>query len=68
MFVLREHLFCIGLVGKQALQFGGKVRDGEVIGEQFADDLFAGDDVDEREMAKGEDEGLCPADECDERR
>jgi hypothetical protein len=66
MFVFCEHLFCIGLVIQQSCQFIGEAADGELISEEFADNLLVCDEVDEREMGDGEEEGSHPTEESDE--
>ena len=60
MFVCSEHLFSIGLIRQQTLQFGLHFRYREIIGDTLLDHLFVGDDINQREPPDGEQEGLCP--------
>ena len=54
MFVRCEHFFFIGLIGEQAVEFLSHLIHRELIGDAFADDLLAGDDIDRREIGNGE--------------
>ena len=68
MFVFGKHLFFIVRIVEKALQLVGHVRHRELVGDTFSDDLFAADDIDEREVWDGEQERLGPPYETDELR
>ena len=65
MFVRGKHLFFIHLVGEQTLQFGSYVIGCEIVGKIFLNHVFAGDDIDECEIADRENKRLCPSDKCE---
>ena len=63
MLVVRKHLIFICFIGQQALQFIRHTIACKLIGYTFFDNLFAGDNIDERKMLDGEEERLRPPDE-----
>ena len=69
MFVRSEHLFFVGFVVEQAVQFGRYFVRREVVCDAFFNDFPSCDNIDECEMADGEKERLRPpTDEPDESR
>ena len=61
MLVTREHISFCAFVGQQAAQLTFDIVGREVVGYQFGNQLFVGQDVNQREMANGEEERLQPA-------